>query len=245
MSTAAPDVVRSSWHKPHPRRGGSGFTLIEVVIAIAIFASVGVVLFTTAGGFARSKKLLDDRRGLELLSEQVLSRLLTEGAMSFGGLEYRLISQPGGASTAAAVPPVFRGVAGKRGDDDHDVVTFIIERGGQFIADQQRPRGPVQVTYQLAEDPESATGFALTREELPLITPLAEAQKKRMVFPITNSIRSFRCRYFDQKKQQWGAAWGDNPDTASRLPDVIEFQITLVSPGGLEHSYTTAVRLRG
>jgi prepilin-type N-terminal cleavage/methylation domain-containing protein len=190
-----------------------GFTLIEVVIAIAIFASVGVVLFTTAGGFARAKKQLDNRRGIELLSEQVLSRLLSEGGRAYGGAEHRLISQQGGSSPAAAVPPLFRGVAGKEGEDDRDVVTFIIERGGQFLPDQQS-------------------------------TPLAAAQKKRMVFPITKSIRSFRCRFFNQNRQQWSASWGDTPDTASRLPDVIEFQITLVAVGGLEHSYTTAVRLR-
>ena len=222
-----------------------GFTLIEVVIAIAIFASVGVVLFTTAGGFARAKKQLDNRRGIELLSEQVLSRLLSEGGRAYGGAEHRLISQQGGSAPAAAVPPLFRGVAGKEGEDDRDVVTFIIERGGQFLPDQQSNRGPVQVTYQLAEDPESSTGVALTREEIPLITPLAAAQKTRMVFPITKSIRSFRCRFFNQNRQQWSASWGDTPDTASRLPDVIEFQITLVAVGGLEHSYTTAVRLRG
>ena len=222
-----------------------GFTLIEVVIAIAIFASVGVVLFTTAGGFARGKKQLDNRRGIELLSEQVLSRLLSEGARAYSGGEHRLIPQQGGTASAAAVLPLFRGVAGKEGEDDRDLVTFIIERGGQFTPDQQSYRGPVQVTYQLAEDRESSTGVALTREEIPLITPVAAAQKKRMVFPITNAIRSFRCRFFDQNRQQWSASWGDTPDTASRLPDVIEFQITLVAVGGLEHSYTTAVRLRG
>lgn len=242
------------------KRGDSAFTLIEILVALSIFSGMAIFLFTTAGVFARGKKLLDDRRSLELLGEQVLLRLTSEVANAYNGRSLSLLRSPGqpsvqgggapveggqeGLQEEGALSTVFRAVPGRTGSDDQDTLTFILEQGGQFLPEQQGHQGAVQVTYRLVPDPESRTGMSLVREEVPLISPPEAALKKRMLFPITNQIRSFRCRSFRREKQQWSALWGDNPDRTG-TPDLIELQITLVSPGGLATSYTTAVTVSG
>lgn len=236
------------------KRSDSGFTLIEILVALGIFSGMAVFLFTTAGVFARGKKLLDDRRSLELLGEQVLFRLTAEVANAYNGRSLSLLRPPGqppvqgGGAPAGggqnALSTVFRAVPGRTGGDDQDTLTFILEQGGQFLPEQQGHQGAVQVTYRLVPDPESRTGMSLVREEVPLISPPEAALKKRMLFPITNQIRSFRCRLFRREKQQWSASWGDDPDRTG-TPDLVELQISLVSPGGLATSYTTAVTVSG
>lgn len=227
------------------RSGEMAFTLIEILVALSIFSGMAVFLFTTAGGFARGKKLLDDRRTLELLGEQVLFRLTSEVANAYNGRSLSLLQQPGQAPVQGTpLSTVFRAVPGRTGGDDQDTLTFILEQGGQFLPEQQGHQGAVQVSYRLVPDPESRTGMSLVREEVPLISPPEAALKRRMLFPITNQIRSFRCRLFRREKQQWSASWGDNPDRTG-TPDLVELQITLVSPGGLTTSYTTAVTVSG
>lgn len=226
-----------------------GFTLIEILVALGIFSGMAVFLFTTAGGFARGKKLLDDRRSLELLSEQVLSRLISEVANAYNGKGLSLLQQTGQSTGQEEDPQgtlstVFSAVPARTGGDDRDRFTFILEQGGQFLPEQQGSQGAVQVTYRLVPDPESRTRLSLVREEVPLISPPEAAFKKRMLFPLTNQIRSFRCRLFKREKQQWSATWGDNPDRMG-TPDLVELQVILVSPGGLMTSYTTAVTISG
>lgn len=255
-------ITRCKVRRSRSGRSLRGFTLIEVLVALGIFAGMAVFLFTTAGGFARGKKLLDDRRSLELLGEQVLYRLTTEVANAYSGRSLSLLQQPGQQAVPAGAQPspgngeevqqgggalstVFRGVPAEVGGDDRDSLTFILEHGGQFLPEQQGHQGAVQVTYRLSPDPESRTGVSLAREEVPLISPPEAALKRRMLFPITNQIRSFRCRYFRREKQQWSASWGDVPERTG-TPDLVELQVTLVSPGGaLTTSYTTAITISG
>ncbi len=223
-----------------------GFTLVEIVIALTIFASMSLFLFTTASRFGASKRLLDDRREIDLLSEQIFSRLLAEVGGAHSGTNYRLLGKPGSEpSPALPLSPTFLGIPGQQGGQDRDEVTFILERGGQFIPDQQGRSGPVQVSYRLMEDAEAPSGLSLVRDEVPLISPPEVAFEKRMVFPITPQIRSFRARYYDQEQQQWSATWGDVPERISRAPSIVELQVTLLTRAGREVSFTTAVRLGG
>jgi prepilin-type N-terminal cleavage/methylation domain-containing protein len=226
--------------------GQGGFTLIEIVIALTIFASMSLFLFTTSSRFGVSKRLLDDRREVDLLSEQIFSRLLAEVGGAHSGTDYRLLGQSG-SDPSAALPlsPTFRGIPGQQGGYDRDEVTFILERGGQFLPDQQGRSGPVQVSYRLMEDSEAPSGLSLVRDEVPLISPPEAAFEKRMVFPVTSQIRSLRARYFDQQRQQWSATWGDVPERISSAPSIVELQVTLLNGSGREASFTTAVRLGG
>lgn len=69
----------------HPRRRLAGFTLLELLIALAILALVSVAVFNQGGDTARQL------RGLE---QKTLARWVAENEIAKLRLEYRLSDEP-------------------------------------------------------------------------------------------------------------------------------------------------------
>jgi prepilin-type N-terminal cleavage/methylation domain-containing protein len=217
----------------------SGFTLIEILVAISIFASITVVLYSSATGVVNQKQLLDDRRSLELLSEQVMGRMVRELSVSQGSSGQHLLPPPGSSGDARLATALRTDVA-TVDNAELDSISFITTNTGQYIPGVERHWGPIQITYRAAKDPESPTGLSLVREETPIIQPPEKAYQKTVRFPITNQITGLRFRLYDANRRGWEKVWGD---TAARttMPAMIEIQISLRASRGLASTYTTTV----
>ena len=63
-------MKRSSSH-----RNQSGFTLIEIMVALVIFAVLSITLLTRLGGDIRSQQLLEEKTLASVVAEDVLSEL--------------------------------------------------------------------------------------------------------------------------------------------------------------------------
>lgn len=84
MRKNATSIARSKWansgeHFPLPSRHSGGFTLLEVVLAIAVLASALAAVMGTAIGQVRSEQRLNERFFAGLVAKNVISETkLTE-----------------------------------------------------------------------------------------------------------------------------------------------------------------------
>ncbi len=73
-------MKRSSSH-----RNQNGFTLIEIMVALVIFAVLSITLLTRLGGDIRSQQLLEEKTLASVVAENVLSEQVKKATDSYSG----------------------------------------------------------------------------------------------------------------------------------------------------------------
>jgi prepilin-type N-terminal cleavage/methylation domain-containing protein len=227
---------------PQQANNARGFTLVEVILAIAILAVMMTIVYRVLWGITQAKALIEDRRDGIYLANSVLNRLA--GELQLAVKEPLLAPAPGaaGSSPASGIRPYLQGSSGA----DGDTITFSAKKAGQFAIDASGNSGRaprVMITYSLAPDAVEAgpkdTGIGLYRVEVPDIQPLQEAYRRRLSFPIHTSLVHLQFRYYNKRTKSWTSEW-DSPNT---LPDIIEFTVALRTQQGFVQTYTSAVRV--
>lgn len=238
-----------------PRRySQGGFTLLEVVLALAILSAMMGIGYSLTRNVIRVKFTLDDKRDGMYIANSVINRLSRELMLTLGDkplLPPPSEVPPGGAAATGTPPPkssapqiMFLGETkssplGTRGDS----ITFVALEAGQYIPDGGTHSGVVQITYRVEEDPEQRGNrertLLLVRDEIPYRQPSEKAYKNALRFPITNSLIALEFMYFDKKSREWVSSW--EQDRIGRRPDAIQFSITLASPSGRRETYTSVI----
>jgi prepilin-type N-terminal cleavage/methylation domain-containing protein len=232
----------------------SGFTLIEVVLAIAILAVMMTINYQILKGIVRAKREIDDRREGMYIANSVITRMSKEIQLAVrrdlipAGNTASAPNAASGSNTGGAPQPrrpVFSGGSSSGGDGAS--ITFMAKAAGQYVPDGGTAAGVVQIKYSAAKDPEQQQDdpdlLSLVREEVPNIKPSARAYKNALRFPISNNLVSLAFRFYDSQDKQWVATWDDQ--RSMRLPEIVEFSITLKSKLGLIQNYTGAVKIGG
>ncbi|MDZ4787271.1 MAG: prepilin-type N-terminal cleavage/methylation domain-containing protein [bacterium] len=222
----------------------SGFTLIEVVIAIAILAVITTVTYSALTQIIRSKNVLDDRRELNSVAYALLNRMVRELQLAYSGIGL-MPDEPEGKQRAQNINMIGEQkvlLNQKRGD----TLQFLALEGGQYLPDGGAHSGLVQLRYRVEENPELKNKenqtFLLIRDETPLTRPFEKAFSKRMIFPIVDNLVTLQYRYFDAEESKWLDSWEEDKNFG--LPTQIEIRIEMLSPNGEIHSFVTAVPLR-
>jgi len=229
----------------HRRR--SGFTLIELVIALALLAIIMSVCYSSLSGIIRTKNALDDSRDATALANAVLTRMTRELQLATSGVS--LLAPANDLKKPYPSTINMIGEEKKVGGRSNDRITFVAQEGGQYLPDGGTHAGIVQISYRVEQDPEMRSGsrrdesYYLIREEIPyFVRPLEKAYKKAMIFPITKSLVELQFRYFSEDSESWVNSWGKDPNI--RLPKMVEFTVGIKSPQGVVRRYTTTVPLR-
>ena len=224
------------------KSNSTGFTAIEVVMAIAILVLVMSVSYGSLRQIIHSKNALDETRALRKTADVVLTRLVRELQLSYngkGGLlppKDDLKNVPSDRIKLRGEPKELEGVPS-------DQITFLAQEGGQYLPDGGRHSGLVQISYRLEEDPESTDRSAriLVREEIPYTRPFDRAYGFTMTFPVSRDVSALGLRYYSTAEEKWFNSWGI--ENRVNLPQIIEISIGIRSPQGKEQTLTTAVPL--
>jgi prepilin-type N-terminal cleavage/methylation domain-containing protein len=218
----------------------SGFTLVEVVLAISILSAMVVINYNVIMSMVETKVEVDDRREGVFVANSVLTRLTRE--LQLAKKTPQLPPPCDGSS--ATTPGAFIGDGGAQGGSG-PTLTFSTTQGAQYIPDGGDHSGPVQITYRVAKDPdqkdEKNATLLLIREETPNRKPYAQSCKDTIRFPITNRLVNLQFKYFDKENNLWADEW--NGARSRKLPDIIQFTISLKSERGHVETYTSAVAL--
>lgn len=189
---------------PRPR----GFTLVELIVALAIFA-----LLATAGvAMLRSGA---DATAAASASQDETARLLRLRALladDLGQAAARRVRDPGGA-----LLPAF---AGQRGDRA-DAPLFALTRRG-WANDDALARASLQrVEWWLSAD------GRLQRRAAPMLDGAAFGPPATLMTGITGVAVRFRTR----------GAWSDRWDREAALPDAVELTLELRAGGRLTQAF--------
>lgn len=195
------------------------FTLIEVLVAIAILALIAVVIYSAFAGMKRSKE------GIERINDRY-----REGRLAMS----RMVRELQGAfvSMHQPIPPVqavqktvFKGKQGSPGDR-LDFASFAHRR---LIADA-RETDQEEVSYFAESDTERSGVVNLVRRVSPKLDLYPEKGGKVEI--LATDIDLFELKYLDPATGQWLDRWDTTQATeqVGRLP--LQVRIVLVLNGG-------------
>jgi prepilin-type N-terminal cleavage/methylation domain-containing protein len=230
---------------PHTRQQEQGFTLMEVITALAILSVMITLNYKILLGIMESKQMLDDKREGMFLANSLLTRISRELQLA---VRRPLLPNCNGLTTTSD---------SQAGMQKNPVITtervaggmslsFVAQEAGQYIPDGGTHSGLVQITYRPAggssQEEQLPDGqFYLIREEIPYTKPLSTACKNALRFPISNNLTSIQFKFLNKQSKQWTDVW-ENED-GRQLPAIIQFSAELKTPRGKTETYTSAIKL--
>ena len=243
-----------------PNNSQSGFSLIEVLIAMAVlvFISLGLAQTITStfklrdsimneGDFYNGIRLALEivQRDVSLLYSPVVMIPKKEQKLDANGLPMppdaaeqkdlqTLLATDHGQTSAFWAPATDRtGIRPSRFVGTDSKMTFIAISNIRIYRDSVESDFS-KVTYELLPDKfDSEGGRVLTKTESPNAFDDDERRDKEFqrVFPLLRGISKLQYRYYKKDKNQWYSSWdSDKEDFRNVYPDIIEVTVDVRGP---------------
>ena len=204
---------------PHPHSRGYGFTLLEVLVAIAVLAVLSMLLYGAFSGLKRTKEGVERINDRQREARMAMARMVRELQMAY-------------LSAHEPVPPtrpvqrtVFKGASGIPGDRI-DFVAFAHRR----LDRDSRESDQCEISYYLASNPDNPGVVDLLRRESSIIDLDPEHGGRLEV--LATDVDLFDVAFLEPQTIQWLETWDSTQATGQlgRLP--IQVRIALVLNGG-------------
>jgi general secretion pathway protein J len=214
------------------RRVQAGFTLIEVMLALAILAFITTIMW---GSFSQTAT---DKRAIEAAQDRLhtvrvaLTRMAREIEMAYLS----------GAENTALVERRTFFVGSAHGDvDDLSFSTFAHQRlrGGLAEGDTS------VVRYYGERDPDDRRVLNLMRRE----TRRLQAEDPKTIpgeaYVLCPDVAKVKFAYYDHKKKEWSTDWTTmDASGAQYLPTHVRIMLTVLDERGQEVTYSTEARIQ-
>jgi type II secretion system protein J len=206
-----------------------GFTLIEVMIAMAILAVMSVLIFSSTTQTINSKEDTEKIDGINHSASLALGKISTDLQMAF------LVSSPDFLGSAGTIKTVFIGK-----EDQMNFATFSHTR---YFKDAKEADF-CEIGYFVENSKEESGGRNLMRRESRTIDDKPE--EGGVSDPMIEGIKEFHLEYFDPKKKEWFKTWDSSQlDFANRLPRAVKIEIKVDNPEGEEpFTYSTIAEIK-
>lgn len=196
------------------RHQKKGFTLIEVLVSIAIFASLSVAAYQVVSQIQRSNQLSQERT--ERLNE--LQRTMVMMDNDFRQIALRRTRTDG-------EEPAEQLIFWSDYLLDSDAKGVMFARLGWHNPQQQFPRGEVtKVGYRLKGG---------TLQRIWWRYPDTPVGQEGIVTPLLTQVESFDLRFYD------GSQWQSDWDSSDSLPKAVSVVLTLKDYGKITRTYLT------
>ncbi|MBU1694785.1 MAG: type II secretion system GspH family protein [Verrucomicrobia bacterium] len=190
-------------------RKGSGFTLLEVLVAVAImaisFAIVWSTFSATVNGWQRGTKLLDQLHQGDYLMEQFVIALRSAAFFSSTRPDkygFRLDAHGGG-------------------EDSADVISWVTSGSAFLPPDSYLANGLHRLEVSLDRDNEGRPAVAV--RAWPHLADEEEDVEGEPWF-VSTEVKGLRCRTYNAEEERWDHEW----ENTSSVPRLVE--ITLYLP---------------
>jgi general secretion pathway protein J len=217
-----------------PLRPRSGFTLLEVVVAIGILALIGTLTFSAVAGALDVRNVLERRDQTVQQARIAIDRIRRDLNLAY------LTKNTGAINTYRTI---FVGQ-----DNSADDRLWFASLSHLRLYKDARECDQTEITYWTEPDPNAEDARVLLRREAPRIDQ--EPEKDGVIQPLAYNVRSFDVRYLDSTTNEWQEAWDTTgTDTPNRLPRAALVTLTLLAPDPddedrqIEQSFVTTVLL--
>jgi general secretion pathway protein J len=215
------------------RRTDRGFTLLEVMVSIAILAMVSVLIYGAFDGLSRGKKSLGRVNDRYHQGRAAISRMAMELSSAFLSTHQPLTEQQWRRLT------IFNGTKGSPADRI-DFTSFSHRR----LVRDSHESDQNEISYFGSPDPNVSGKIDLARRESPVID--MEPKRGGEVNVLVEDIDSFDVKYLDATTGLWTETWDTTQATGQlgRLPFQIKLTLVLKDgAGGQPISFITKVAM--
>ena len=213
-----------------------GFTLIEVVIAIAVMAIISALAWETIAGSIRARDYLAFEDDLDRSGRVALARVERELTLAF------LTPNVGAVNT-------YRTVFVGKDDNDTDQVWFATRAHRRSTANA-RESDQTEITLWCEPDPDNNNRSVLMHREAQRIDQ--EPDKDGVIQPLARDVSRFDLRYLDPRSGEWQDNWDTaGADTPNRLPRAVQVVLTIAKTDPddddevIERTFVTTVMVEG
>ena len=208
-----------------------GFTLIEVMIAVAVMAMIGAVTYKAFDGAYDLKTRIERAEDRDQAVRGALTRMAREISMAY-------LSEHFDRKRFRERPTFFKLKDG-RGEADLTFTSFAHER----LQIDAKESDQAIFEYSLARDPD--TGLqSLYRRVKPIIDEEWERGGERAV--LAEDIVKFEVGVWDPKNREWRNEW-DSASTErtgqSLLPPRVKLSLTVIDESGKERTFSTQAKI--
>jgi general secretion pathway protein J len=213
------------------RSHASGFTLIEVMLALAIVAFITSIMWGSFSQIARDKKKLEAAQERLHTVRVALMRMAREIEMAY-------ISD--NQDTSVAYRPTFLIGSSQAAIDELSFSSFAHQRlrGGLAEGDS------AVVTYYASRDPDDSSVTNLMRKE----TRRLQADDPKLLpgesYVLCPDVASVKYSFYDYKKKEWQREWNTNTVGSDFLPSHVRITLIVYDEKRQEVPYSTDARIQ-
>ena len=210
---------------------GRGFTLIEVMISVAVLAMIGGVTYKSFDAAYSLKQRIERGAERDQTIRASLSRMAREVSMAF-------LSEHYDKKRYRQRPTVFR-LKGRHGDDDLLFTSFAHER----LQVDAKEGDQAVFEYTLARDPDNGN-TNLYRRVNPIIDEQIERGGERSV--LAEDVVKFEVGCWDPKDREWRNEWdsaGADRTGQVLIPPRVKLSLTIKDENGKERTFTTQAKI--
>ncbi|MDP2314458.1 MAG: type II secretion system protein GspJ [Pseudomonadota bacterium] len=217
------------------RRKGAraGFTLIEVVVALAVFALIASLTFGTISSALNTRDILEADDTVNQSARIAISRIRRDLSLAY------LTTNTSAVNTYQTV------FVAQDGNPDR---LWFASLAHQRLYRGARESDQTEITYWTEDDPDTDGAMVLLRREGPRIDNYPE--RDGSIAPLAYDVKAFTIRYLDPQTNEWREEWDTlGADTPNRLPRAAEVTLTLLAPDPedaektVERTWATTVML--
>lgn len=211
----------------------AGFTLIEVMVALAIMAVIAALTWGALSGSLDTRDYLDEQDEIDRSARVALARLTRELSLAF-------------LTTNTEAVNTYRTVFVAKDADGTDQLWFSTLAHRRTIRDS-RECDQAEITLWTEDDPDGESGdLVLLHRESERIDH--EPDKGGLILPLATGVARFDLRYLDPQSGEWREEWDSTgAETPNRLPRAVEITLVLRGPdpddedARVERPYLTTV----
>ena len=214
------------------RASSGGFTMIELMLALAIFAFITTIMFGSFSQTVSSKKAIQSEQERAHAVRVALMRMAREIEMAY-------VSD--NENTAIANRRTLFVGSARADVDELMFSTFAHQRLRAGAAEGDTSL----ITYYGARDPDDKRVLNLMRRE----TRRLQAEDPRTLpgegYILCPDVARVKFAYYDHKKKEWETEWSTlDASGTSYLPTHVRIQLTVIDERGAEVSYSTDARIQ-
>lgn len=209
-----------------------GFTLIEVMVSIAILGMIMTLVWSTSSQNMKGKKRAEARENIYHEGTVALRKISDDLTMAFLAKKVKPSSQasqgatplPESATQTETINTFFIGE--DSGDRDNLKFTSLSHLR---LFKNARESDECKILYEIEASKDEQGTYTLLRREEPWIDTTIDVKSDPLV--LASGIDSFNVEYYDYKRAEWRKEWSsEKQDEKDRLPDAVRITIGFEDP---------------